>query len=338
MSRIVVTAITQRSLANWLPAILELQNRGHRVRTILFPHRPDPDSKSLELCPLTSIGNLPIYEHLSTAQTNTLGALIEGAARLIDSEKPDLLLQTTCHAGPELGLAQRLRSQSVRPLIVGCQHGFVQNWDQYWNKFALDYLLVFGEHFQRLAPPNLKARVLVAGLPKLDLIKPVAAPEFDQDMRPILFAAQTHFSAKIEQLLYRLQAVSGRNVCIRPHPEFRDIFKDLAGKLDFWSVEEPLNGQLQRASLLLTTGSTVALEALVAGLPVVVLPEQGGQAYASAGIVAQTLAPAEIIELASAFGRPETATRRRQYLLNVTGSADRDRVKLCSDRIEQMLA
>jgi UDP:flavonoid glycosyltransferase YjiC (YdhE family) len=131
---------------------------------------------------------------------------------------------------------------------------------------------------------------------------------------------------------------AGRNVLIRPHPEFREAFRELRARLPFTDLGEPINAQLERASLVLTTGSTVVLEALAAEVPVVVLPEQKGDLYKAAGIVAVTMKAPEILDIASRQARPERREELNRFLEAASGSRRADRMSRAADAIEAALA
>jgi hypothetical protein len=334
MGRILFTGIARRSIDNWLPALRELRDGGHEVRMLLFPHLADPDSSALESLDFDTIGTFPFEEGLSRLPQSSAAELAASALATIRSSEPDVVLLTTCHAGPELALAEALAAESRRPVVMGCQHGFVQNWEAYWDHFHFDRLLVFGSLFRDMAPGHLADRVVVGGLPKLDLIDQAPGPEFDHDARPILFAAQMEPSDELRNFLASLSTRAGRPLHIRPHPEHREAFADIVPDSGMLDVAEPIADQLRRHALLLTTGSTTVLEAMAAGMPVVVLPEQRGDQYAGAGIVAPALDVGTVLDLARA---QQTATGRLQiarFLERSTASATGGRARLARRRIE----
>ncbi|QCK88174.1 glycosyltransferase family 4 protein [Phreatobacter aquaticus] len=334
MGRIVFTGIASRSIANWVPALHELRSRGHDVRSLLFPHIPDPDSQHLTDLGFEELGTFPIAEHLSRLPPQEATALAMSALALVRKSRPDVLLLTTCHAGPELVLAGVLATEPGRPVVIGCQHGFVQNWDVYWAQFPFDRFLVFGQRFQQVAPPHLASRISVGGLPKLDCIKPMPRDDFERDQRPMLFAAQMIPSDRLKSLLISLPLLTGRPVHIRPHPEHRTAFAGLPEDLRVVDCEEAIESQMDRYSLLLTTGSTTVLEAMAAGMPVVVLPEQRGEHYADAGIVASSMTGSDILVLARAQQTRDGRVRREQFLATATGSAVAGRTEIAAEAIE----
>ena len=312
---------------------------------MFFPHMPDPDSRDLKSFDYESIASLPIEEHLSRLKASQSVMLAEQAMTALRTEKPDILLLTTCHAGPETKLLNLLNEQErARVIVVGCQHGFAQQWQVYWNNFSFNYLLVFGTHFANKAPEPFRQRVIVAGLPKLDAIAPNPACDFEADRRPILYAAfgwrapQTYSTERIAETLAALGRVTGRQIVIKPHPEFRDAFSHLKQKFVFVDAGGPIVEEFARVSMVITTGSTVALEALAARVPVVVLPEQRGERYEDAGIVARSMDPTEILEIGSRQSEPQFRERLDSYLEMASGSRISDRAVRTANCLESLEA
>lgn len=337
MAAIVFTAINARSLANWAPILEELGRRGHRISSLLFPHRADPDSAGLRAaaswCP--TAGEFPLDVSLWGAAPDAWEDVVDRAARSLTAIAPDAVVMTTCHAGPERALPAAWTGRDGRPVFIGCQHGFVQNWDGYWRDFRGDHLLVFGRMFQELAPDRIAGRVHVAGLSKLDAIAEEPRPAFAADRRPILFAAQRTCTDELIALLRAVGAAAGREVHIRPHPEHRDALRSTG--LPLLDHGEPLAAQIGRCSLVVTSGSTVGLEAIAVGAPVVVLPLERGQAYAEAGIVAAGMTAADVLAVAEAQSSVGSRGRLRAFLERATGSDRGGRVALGADCVERLI-
>jgi hypothetical protein len=337
MANILFTAITARVAKNWTPALRLLASRGHNVQSVLFPHAPDPDSLNLAALGFDNIASLPISTHLSGFGDHQSKQLAKEAEIAIRCYKPTLVILTSCHAGPETRLMEILANNPMRPTVVGCQHGFVQNWSGYWSHFCMDRLFIFGRHFLPQVPASHRDDIVVAGLPKLDSIRPVDRAEFAGDHRPILFAAQTACTPRLIATLRKLSEVAGRTVVIRPHPEARNALDDLRGLFDFWNYQTSLEEQFSEVSMVLTTGSTVALEAIAAQVPVVVLPEQRGDEYESAGVVARNMDALEIIGIASEQSTPSCRARLLEFLEAATGSRRPDRAASAADHFESLL-
>jgi hypothetical protein len=231
-----------------------------------------------------------------------------------------------------------LAFEKRRPLIIGCQHGFMQLWDVwYWSRACFDYFFVFGRHFIKFVPSYFRNWVVAAGLPKLDLIQPAPRGDFQSDKRPILFAAQTRCTPRLTKALRKLETASGRTLIVRPHPEAREAFDGLRTEFGFADLKEPLLQQMERASLLITTGSTTVLEAIAAEIPVVVLPEQWGELYDSAGIVAGSMDASEVLEIACGQSRPSRRAGLNRYLEEVSGSRHPDRALLVVECVERLV-
>lgn len=337
MADILFTGISTRSISNWLPAFQVLSDRGHKVRSLLFPHLADPDSTGLEKIEFDNLSSIPIDTHLSEIEKSSSISIARQATEIIRDSRPDLLILTTCHAGPESELKNLLESDAQRPVLVGCQHGYVQNWDGYWKKFCADYLFVFGSLFLAKVPEPFRGRVFAASLPKLDLIPFDFRADFDTDHRPILFAAQTVCTPDLINTLVQLSQISNRKIIVRPHPEFRAAFDVLRQYYDFLIISEPIHEQMKRASAVVTTGSTTALEALAAQVPVVVLPEQRGDAYEPAGIVANRMDAVEILKIASQQSQPHRREQLCKFLEAASGSNNNDRASRAADCFEAMI-
>ena len=227
--------------------------------------------------------------------------------------------------------------KACRPAVIGCQHGLVQNWAVHWRNFHFDRLFVFGSHFMRTVPDQFKGRVVVAGLGKLDGIEAIPRPPFNDDLRPILFAAQTKATPELLLLLRRLQTVSCRPILIRPHPEYRDAFDGLRDTMAFTDVDEPLAAQMAMSSLLVTTGSTSVLEAIAAAVPVVVVPEERGNVYEATGLVLDRLDAGDILALATLQADPAWRARLDSYLDDVAGAPRSGRAALAAAAVERIL-
>lgn len=336
MASIVFTGITSRIVGNWAPVLRELQRRGHDVRSLLLPHTIDPDSAGLvdAVADIPSVGVVPLEDSLWTATGDTWRAAVSRAADLLRGVDPEVVLLTACHAGPEAALPAAFATDDLRPVFIGCQHGFIQNWDGYWNTFGFDHLLVFGSMFRALAPAALADRVHVAGLAKLDAIERRPRPPFAEDARPILFAGQRTCTDALVAMLRALRDTSSREVLVRPHPEHRDAFR--AAELPLLDHRESLPAQLDRCSLLVTTGSTSALEALAAGTPVVVLPVERGEMYGDAGIVVTRLDAAEVLSVARGQAAAGPQATLRSFLVAATGGDRPGRVATGADVIERL--
>jgi hypothetical protein len=336
MASIVFTAINTRSLANWSPVLRELEGRGHEVRSLLFPHCADPDSAGLEDAAnwCRPAGVFPLRESLWGAAPGTWGSVVAQALEPLRSIGPDAVLMTACHAGPEPELAVAWSGDGRRPVFIGCQHGFVQNWEGYWSNFCFDHLLVFGQTFRQLAPSRVAERVHVAGLAKLDAIVTVPRPAFADDRRPILFAGQRTCTEELTAVLRTLADVTRREILVRPHPEHRDAVR--ATGMPLVDHHEPIAAQIDRCSLVVTTGSTVVLEAIAAGAPVAVLPVERGELYADAGVVARGMNAADVLAVVEAQAADVSRARVREFLVRATGAEKGGRVAMGADVIERL--
>lgn len=297
----------------------------------------DADSVGIEKLPFPIVGRIPIPKPLRELPQFEARALAEEAIPSIRAWSPDLLMLTTCHAGPELELARHLTSLKKSPLVLGCQHGFVQNWSNYWSDFQFDALMVFGQLYVEFAPAELKPRVIAASLPKLDQMQPLLPLTLAWRRKRILFAGQDTPSQDLLRMLYDLRAAVNTEVVIRPHPELRVAFDKLVPKAMLTSPDEPFHTAIRRSCMLITTGSTSALEGLVARVPTVVVPDQRGSEYERAGIVANELSASDVLRVARIQQNKEWQRHIQDFIREATGSARRDRATIAADRVELLL-
>ncbi|WP_156677819.1 hypothetical protein [Sphingomonas profundi] len=290
---------------NYHPLLRRIENDGGEVSLVTFPRLCDPDHRGLYDTSFAVRSSYPI---------DRSGALIGGTLDQIagDIGSPDILMLGTCNLGPE----RVIGGMTGAGIVIGLQHGFYQDWEDYEHNPALPTIGIFGSGFAaRVAKPR-----VVLGLPKLDLV-PRLERNPDGD---ILYAGQ--YSNHHEQLrtcLADLQRSSGKRVVVRPHPEGREHLDMLRPDFEFLDPEQPLADAMGRAALLLTTGSTVVLEAMVADVPVVVLPDCHGLLYEPAGIVAREIGAAAVTDVWNAAPGREFSTR--QFLRDYSGSDANDR-------------
>ena len=89
---------------------------------------------------------------------------------------------------------------------------------------------------------------------------------------------------------------------------------------------------------MITTGSTVALEALAAGLRVAVLPRQYGEVYRPAGIVARSLDAEDVAAVFDRYDDPGFRAGIAQFLEAATGAADAGRTEIALAAIDRLVS
>jgi hypothetical protein len=241
----------------------------------------------------------------------------------------------TFHAGPESRIRAALSRLPNRPLVVGLQHGMKHDWPVFERQAdRFDVFGTFGRHFLAECSDRFRRKMVVMGLPKLDAVagRPTGGP-----VQRILFAGQSEPSPKeLARSLGALSAKLGAEVVVRPHPEHRDAFRPLA---TLFSVQPPsvlLSDALAEADAMITTGSTVALEGLAAGLRVAVLPRQHGDVYEPAGIVAHSLEAEDVIAVFNRYDDPGFRAGIAGFLEMTTGAADGGRAEIALAAIERL--
>jgi hypothetical protein len=332
---ILVTAFTYRAYANWQPLFRRLNERGHPVHTALFPHVSDPDHMGLFDVDFPNVVTCPISADFQTCEKSEERVLSEIAA-WAGAMRPDFVFTCTFHAGPESRLRATLSRLPHRPLVIGLQHGMKHDWSMFEQQSdRFDVFGTFGPHFLRECSHRFRRKMMLMGLPKLDMIarKPTGGP-----VRRILFAAQNEPSPKkTARLLAALAGELGAEITVRPHPEHRDAFRALAPLFRTQPPSVPLADALAEADAMITTGSTVALEGLVAGLRVAVLPRQHGDVYQAAGIVAKSLAAKNVIAVFTRYDDPRFRAGIDRFVAEATGAADGSRTEIAFAAIDRLV-
>src|SRR5215468_5797452 len=261
---VLVTAFTHRTFANWEPFFRRLRERGHAVHTALFPHISDPDHVGLFDIDFPNVVTSPLGSNFRTCERSEDAVLSEIAAWVL-AMRPHFVFTCTFHAGPESRIRATLSRLPHRPLVIGLQHGMKRDWPLFERQAdCFDLFGTFGRHFLAECSDRFRRKMMVMGLPKLDAIarRPATGP-----VRRILFAGQNEPSPQeLARTLGALSTKLGAEIVVRPHPEHRDAFRALAALFSVQPPSVPLIDALVSADAMLTTGSTVALEGLAAGL------------------------------------------------------------------------
>jgi hypothetical protein len=332
---ILVTAFTYRTFANWQPLLRRLNERGHVVHTALFPHISDPDHVGLFDIDFPKVVTCRIGSDFQTCEKSE-DAVLSDVAAWVQAMRPDFIFTCSFHAGPESRLRATLARLPHRPLVVGLQHGMKHDWPLFERQAdRFDVFGTFGRLFLAECSDRFRRKMVVMGLPKLDTIsrKPLSGP-----VRRILFAGQNEPSPKeLARLLAALSAKLGAEVTLRPHPEHRETFRPLAPLFSVQPPSVPLVDALAAADAVITTGSTVALEGLVAGLRVAVLPRQHGDVYRPAGIVADSLEAEDVIAVFERYDDPDFRAGIDRFLEAATGAADGSRTEIAAAAVERLV-
>lgn len=332
---VLVTSFTYRAFANWEPLFRRLREHGHAVYTALFPRVSDPDHVGLFDIDFPNVLTSPIGSDFQTCERSE-GAVLSDIAEWVGAARPDLIFMCTFHAGPESRLRETLSRLPGRPLLIGLQHGMAHEWPVFEAQSdRFDLFGTFGSHFLGECSDRFRRKMVVMGLPKLDAIarKPLGR------LRRIVFAGQNEPSAKeTARLLAALSQRLGAEIIVRPHPEHREAFRPLFSLFPAEPPSVPLADALAAADAMLTTGSTVALEGLAAGLRVVVLPRQFGHVYQPAGIVAHSLDVEDVIAVFERYDDPGFRAGIAQFLETTTGAADQGRAEIALAAVDRLVS
>jgi hypothetical protein len=312
-----VTGFNYRSINNWRPMLDSLTANGHVVYTALFPLMSDPDHKGLFDLPYPNL----LMERLGPKFqpiNGDLRGVLNRLRQAVTGYGIDLVWMTTFHAGPEQFIRRALRDLDRRPVTVGLQHGMQHDWsvfEESADKF--DLFGTFGPHFYPKCSKQFRLRMITCGLPKLDTIPRI---ERSGKIKRILFAAQNQPPFEIiKSFLHELSSMAEAEIIIRPHPQWRDVYRGLSNEFVFDPADRPITESLREMDAVITTGSTAGLESLAMGLPTVVLPLCGGEVYETVGIVATRLDPNEVFALFRRFDDPDFSAHIDSFLDSVAG-------------------
>jgi hypothetical protein len=312
-----VTAFNFRSINNWRPMLDSLITRGHAVYTALFPFVNDPDHKGLFELPYPNLLTVRLGPKFQPVDGDLRGVL-NRFRQAVTGYGIDLVWMTTFHAGPEQHIREALRDLDRRPLTIGLQHGMQHDWSVF-EKSAdkFDLFGTFGPHFYANCSERFRLRMITCGLPKLDKIPRI---ERSGKIKRILFAAQNQPPFEIlKPFLHELSSMAEAEIIIRPHPQWRDLYRGQSNEFGLDLVDKPIVESLREVDAVITTGSTAGLESLAMGLPTVVLPFCGGAVYETAGIVATRLDPNEVVALFRRFDDPDFNAGIESFLDSVAG-------------------
>jgi len=248
----------------------------------------------------------------------------------------DVIWMSTFHGGPEHHICEAMRDLRRRPITVGLQHGMVHDWplfERWTDKF--DFFGTFGPHFYSKCSDRFRLRMVTCGLPKLD---EVPRPQRSGTIQRILFAAQGQPSSEtLRPFLHELRRVTKAEIVIRPHPELHDAYADLFEDFVLDVPGRPILDALRDVGAVITTGSTAALESLASGLPTVVLPFSGGEAFEPAGNVVTRLEPSQVVSVFRRFDNPDFNAHINRFLDSVAGPGGM-RTTFCVRQVERLVA
>lgn len=229
------------------------------------------------------------------------------AERVLDAVQPDVVLVASETSIDNKALLVRANQRGVP--IVAVQHGTILAADDYLVDYShtqaeLDAevsksrlyataVCLFGDQERRVMVDNIgyayPERLFALGQPRFDaLSKPASAQEreafcrafsLDPARRTVLIGSQTFNIAGnkdqfFEAVLGALRNASDLQIVVKPHPiESTAYHRAIAKRVGVATTVLPANVDMQQAiracDVLLTSYSTVAVEAMLAGKPVV---------------------------------------------------------------------
>jgi hypothetical protein len=294
MLKLLVTCFNRRSLTHWLPLVRFVREAGGECDFLFFPRLVDPDSRGLFDADLAAhtVLTAPIGPDFTfvDADTDIRRQVIEACL----ARHYDAVLLGTCVGGPELTLRAWVKSLRPELRFIGLQHGFVQTWSYYEElSKSFDEFAVFGTAFATRMAPQYWSRIITASLPQLD-----EAAIHREGGRGVLFALQLDMPCdEVKRVALDIQVSSGQQVVLRAHPEHLRLYDTLRDEFAFSEQTESADEALSKADAVVTSGSTVAIQALAAGIPTAVIDHLRGSEYAEFGIVADGSSGARIARI-----------------------------------------
>src|SRR3984885_13097014 len=232
-----VPAFNCRSINNWRPMLDTLIARGHAVYTALFPFVSAPDHKGLFDLPYPNLLTVRLGPKFQPVDGDLRG-LLNTVRQAVTGYGIDLIWMTTFHAGPEQHIREALRDLDRRPLTIGLQHGMQHDWSVFEKSSdKFDLFGAFGPHFYPNCSERFRLRMITCGLPKLDKI---AGIERSGKIKRILFAAQNQPPFEIlKPFLHELSSMAEAEIIIRPHPQWRDVYRGQSNEFVLDSGDKP---------------------------------------------------------------------------------------------------
>ena len=293
---------TFRALDNLAPAMAVLRAGGHACRSLLYPL---PGDASRDRFAGWTEGTHRVLEHDAgtvadyAAHARSPGFLEEIAAEIGEFRPAALVLAV--NTLPFARLRADLRERLPRPpLWVGVQHGLVQRWEEMNRHDTCDAFLAFGPRDLGRLAPWLRTRARVAGLQKLDRL----AEHPTSDRGFLLYVADARPTAveAVNRLLTALEDRLGCPVLVRDHPARPGLYRPEASLPRDPALQalvgagDPIPG-LAACSAVLTNYSTLGLEALALGKPLVSLPlDDALEAFGGIPGMAVSLEPEAVLD------------------------------------------
>lgn len=335
--RVLVTAFCHRIYDNWAPALELCLADGDEVLLASFPRVSDPDSAALSDLAHPRVVEAQIDENFQLIGTND-AALDLWLREAIAGAKPDLIWASGFHVGPESRLMQIVNDLPDRPLVVALQHGMLQNWQTFslWlDRF--DVFGSFGTYFLGQAQADLVRMMQPLSLPKLDRVRRRQPGEARRGK--LMYAAQGIDDPEALALfLCDLEVRTGMDVVVRGHPELRRGLNVLAERFAISPQSHPAYLALESVDALVSTGSTVVLEALAAGIPAATIPAAFGEVYADAGLLAEATSGEAVAHLLAENATAQGRDRCDGFLEAVTGGVVGGRARRCLGHMRELAA
>lgn len=281
---VVGIGFTFRTIDNYLPVLDKFKDAGYSVNLVVFPNKQDSNHYKIKNIRYHNFCNYPIGK-LNSLDELSLEDLSQIIMRVCKYLKPKVILIDDLMHYPSNGVkrAVNLLDFSEKPIVIGFQHGFYQPWEQYNSFFACDYFFCFGEKHKQCFDKVYQSQIFATGLSKIDRLHGLKVTNENF----ILFASQDEWSMQSWQkndkdvytLLTEVSLLSGLPVKIKPHPEYSNIPENVKEQFEIFDPQSNIIDMISKATYVITTGSTAAIESLVLGKPTAILPSNTACVY-----------------------------------------------------------
>lgn len=333
--RVLVSGYTYRTIDSIRPVLDRIVQLGGTVDLMLFPYLTDANAHYLNLLPYPQLLKYPLYwftpEHLPFA---TLVALV---ARTVDASKPDVVISDCIEHYPGTHLKQALIEAGFPdiPLVV-TQQDFLHPWKRQNDHFHCDAFFCYGPALKdHLRTADHQPQVFPVGLPRFERLKQFPTKDHGYILYlPKAFPRWSEIKPGIETAALQL----GLPILVKPHPMYPSLYShDMDSETTTLAHPDidtvPL---IAHASLVVTSGTTSALDVLWLGKPLVVIPSPSSDTFPKDLFVTQDFSSEEILRVFRSY--QENLPAIEAYLLDQTGGRAFDSVNRFLEALDQVVS
>ncbi|MFO0680443.1 MAG: hypothetical protein U0234_00255 [Sandaracinus sp.] len=232
-------------------------------------------------------------------------------------------------------------AREVGAPVFAIQHGHLEIRDPTWDRADFDRMLLWGEVSRDVlvARGIPRERLLVVGAPWLDAVPVHEGPTYPPTQPTALLALSgaghsvglAEHRAIVGRVIEAARELPSLRWNVRVHrkddPRLYEPLRALGARVEQIGERRPIALDLAEAHVLVTVGSTTALDAMLADVPALTLARENGDeaGYVDAGGVVKVEVGASLARALTEVvqtGAPETRARARQYVGRYFGRRD----------------